>query len=332
MARYITENIPCKQKGVIVKMVFFSSDYKHKWLFTSEGKRTVVNTVMEQLALGWLHDNKPLDDKFFDDYIRISEQRMKVVLESNGKGAGAADRARRRMTELFGALRAVVVADILKGQLRVQCLNTERQVATYDPLTQTVSIENDHWNVAADLPIPKKPEIPGGTTGGTSGGTMGGTNGGGGQESEKPGDKKGGFLRFVFGGKQKDGGGKQKGGSLVIVFGNKGMTVERETSGLSSRNPIVRWWKKYRFGVIAFVFFFVLSASIVYGLLRLQKSIEALPNAPRTEQPAAPADSISPADSLQARHGAPGFLGSLDNLDSLDHLDHLDNLENLSPA
>ena len=283
MSRFAIENIPVDKPGIIIKLVFFGYDYQPKWMNTSTGKPQIASAVMSQLVTQRLERGIALDDSFFNDYIATAEQLMLDKLISIGKGDGASERVHKTMSDIYDALRAIVVADNFTGRRRVQCLNKDAVVVNYDRHTQIVHLGDLEWNVAKDLP-----EKTIGQEG--SSGNSGNTG--------QTGQRSGTIRRFGETGGQR--GSKPVGntdqcqrGGTVRIFGG-GI----ETGGLSSKKPILRWWRKHRFAVYSFVFFFVLSSVIVYGLLRLQKSIESLPDQPRQPRPALATDSLATIDSL----------------------------------
>lgn len=270
MSRFAIENIPVDKPGIIIKLVFFGYDYQSKWMNTSTGKPQIASAVMSQLVTQRLERGIALDDSFFNDYIATAEKRMLDKLISVGMVEGASERVHKTMSAIFDALRAIVVADNLSGRLRVQCLNKDAAVTSYDRHTQIVYLGDLEWNVAKDLP---EKTIGQGGSSGNSGNTR--------QTGQR-----GGTVR-TFGETDGQRGGKPHGdtgqdqrGGTVRTFGG-GI----ETGGLSPRNPVVRWWRKHSFAVLSMLFFAVLAFAIVYGLLRLQKRIETLPTKPLKPRP-----------------------------------------------
>lgn len=324
MSRYAIDTIQSRKPGVIIKAVFFGYNYKPTWMTTSKGGPTVPNRILDRVVVEHLEADGTLDESIFNEYVTRAEQRMIEKLIQNGKADNANERAHQRMTEIYGALRTIIVADKLTGELRVQCLNKDKSIATYNRITQVVDLEGLRWDVAAEFvsKAANEPTTDNGqqqSTGDKSETTT--TIIGQGQTTA---DDSGtttvvsGEKKNTDGQTQNTGGNKQRtiSGGTMRVFGDSGhsrsddgkgaqttrrgtvRTLDnRETSALQPKNPLVRWWTKYRFAVLSFVFFFVLSSAIVFGLLKLQKSIEGLPD--KTDQPQPTLQQPSPTDSLQ---------------------------------
>ena len=324
MSRYAIDTIQSRKPGVIIKVVFFGYNYKPTWMTTSKGGPTVPNRILDRVVVEHLESEGTLDESLFNEYVTRAEQRMIEKLIQNGKADNANERAHQRMTEIYGALRAIIVADKLTSELRVQCLNKDKSIATYNRITQVVDLEGLSWDVAAEF-VSKAANEPttdngqqqstgdksettttiigqGQTTADDSGTTMvvsGEKKNTDGQTQNTGGNKQrtiSGGTKRVFGdsGHSRSDDGK---GAQTTRRGTVRTLDNRETSALQPKNPLVRWWTKYRFAVLSFVFFFVLSSAIVFGLLKLQKSIEGLPD--KTDQPQPTLQQPSPTDSLQ---------------------------------
>ena len=327
MSRYAIDTIQSRKPGVIIKAVFFGYNYKPTWMTTSKGGPTVPNRILDRVVVEHLESEGTLDESLFNEYVTRAEQRMIEKLIQNGKADNANERAHQRMTEIYGALRAIIVADKLTSELRVQCLNKDKSIATYNRITQVVDLEGLSWDVAAEFASKTANEPPtdngqqqsagdnsettttiigqGQTTADDSGTTTvvgGEKKSANGQTQNTIGNKQrttSGGTKRVFGGsghlRSDDGKGVQTTRrGTVRTLGTS--SSDRETSALQPKNPLVRWWTKYRFAVLSFVFFFVLSSAIVFGLLKLQKSIEGLPD--KTDQPQPTLQQPSPTDSL----------------------------------
>lgn len=310
MSRYAIDTIQSSDPAVIIKVVFFSYEYQSKWMTTAKGGYTLPNTTLQIIVKEQLKDKGTLDESLFAEFVSRSEQRIVEYLIKKGKSDGAKARAHQLMADIYNALRAIIVADKLTGSLRVQCLNKDNPIATYDAKQQTVNLEGLSWNAAAAFPstTPPTPDGPGTTT------TSGKKTHGGEQTTTSGKDKpvKPGGTKRTLGqtGTTRSGSGDQgqkSGGGTARTLGS---TTDRETGALSPKSPFVRWWHKHRFAVYSFLFFFVLSSTIVYGLLRLQKSIESLPDQPRQPRPVLTTDSLASRDSLAA---APAPASSVDS-------------------
>ncbi len=323
MSRYAIDTIQSRKPGVIIKAVFFGYNYKPTWMTTSKGGPTVPNRILDRVVVEHLEADGTLDESIFNEYVTRAEQRMIEKLIQNGKADNANERAHQRMTEIYGALRAIIVADKLTSELRVQCLNKDKSIATYNPITQVVDLEGLSWDVAAEFAskTANEPTTDNGQQQSAGDNSETTTIIGQGQiTADDSGTTTvvGGEKKNTDGQTQNTGGNKQRtiSGGTKRVFGDSGhsrsddgkgaqttrrgtvRTLDnRETSALQPKNPLVRWWTKYRFAVLSFVFFFVLSSAIVFGLLKLQKSIEGLPD--KTDQPQPTLQQPSPTDSLQ---------------------------------
>ncbi|MBR4239823.1 MAG: hypothetical protein IKQ03_10505 [Prevotella sp.] len=305
MPRYAIDTIQSSTPTVIIKVVFFGYEYQSKWMTTDDGRHTVPNTTLKKVVVEQLKAKGTLDESLFAEYVSRGEQRLVERFIKKEKPDGASQRAHQLMSDIYNALRAIIVADKLTGSLRVQCLNKGNVIATYDAEQQTVNLEGLSWNAAAAFPSTTPPTTPPPTSdeSGTTT-TSGKTTPGGGQTTTSGKDKPstpGGTKRTLGQtGATRSGsnGQRQKsGGGTARTFGS---TTDRETGALAPKNPFVRWWNKHRFAVYSFLFFFVLSSAIVYGLLRLQKSIESLPDQPRQPRPTLITDSVASRDSLAA--------------------------------
>ena len=323
MSRYAIDTIQSRKPGVIIKAVFFGYNYKPTWMTTSKGGPTVPNRILDRVVVEHLEFEGTLDESIFNEYVTRAERRMIEKLIQNGKADNANERAHQRMTEIYGALRAIIVADKLTGELRVQCLNKDKSIAAYNPITQVVDLEGLSWDVAAEFAskAANGPTTDNGQQQSAGDNSETTTIIGQGQiTADDSGTTTivGGEKKNTDGQTQNTGGNKQRtiSGGTKRVFGDSGhsrsddgkgaqttrrgtvRTLDnRETSALQPKNPLVRWWTKYRFAVLSFVFFFVLSSAIVFGLLKLQKSIEGLPD--KTDQPQPTLQQPSPTDSLQ---------------------------------
>lgn len=323
MSRYAIDTIQSRKPGVIIKVVFFGYNYKPTWMTTSKGGPTVPNRILDRVVVEHLESEGTLDESLFNEYVTRAEQRMIEKLIQNGKADNANERAHQRMTEIYGALRAIIVVDKLTSELRVQCLNKDKSIATYNRITQVVDLEGLSWDVAAEFASKTSNEPPtdngqqqsagdnsettttiigqGQTTADDSGTTTvvgGEKKSANGQTQNTIGNKQrttSGGTKRVFGdsGHSRSDDGK---GAQATRRGTVRTLDNRETSALQPKNPLVRWWTKYRFAVLSFVFFFVLSSAIVFGLLKLQKSIEGLPD--KTDQPQPTLQQPSQTDSL----------------------------------
>ena len=326
MSRYAIDTIQSRKLGVIIKAVFFGYNYKPTWMTAPKGGPTVPNRILDRVVVEHLETEGTLDDSIFNEYVTRAEQRMIEKLIQNGKSENANERAHQRMTDIYGALRAIIVADKLTGTLRVQCLNKDKSIATYNPITQIVDLEGLSWDVAAEF----APKAVNGSTMSTDNGQRSDSEtttpilGQGQTTADVAGTTTvvSGQQINTDGQTQNTGASRQytTSGGTKRVFGDSGRSrfddgktvqtarrgtvrtlgtssSDRETSALQSKRPLVRWWIKYRFAVLSFVFFFVLSSAIVYGLLKLQKSIEGLPD--KTDQPQPTLQQPSPTDSLQ---------------------------------
>ena len=161
MPLYAIDTIQSQEPGVIIKAVFFGYNYKPTWMTTSKGGPTVPNRILDRVVVEHLESEGTLDESIFNEYVTRAEQRMIEKLIQNGKADNANERAHQRMTEIYGALRAIIVADKLTGELRVQCLNKDKTIATYDPRNQVVDLEGHSWNVADDfIPVGDPPPPP----------------------------------------------------------------------------------------------------------------------------------------------------------------------------
>lgn len=314
MSRYAIDTIQSRKPGVIIKVVFFGYNYKSTWMTAPKGGPTVPNRILDRVVVEHLEAEGTLDESIFNEYVNRSKQRLIEKFIEKGKADGASERAQERMADIYDALRAIIVADNLTGALRVQCLNKDKPIATYDPQKQVVDLEGLSWNVAADFASTGNngPTTPtnnagqqqtttsgSGTTTVVSGQTQ--TNSGQTQTagSAKTRTTSSGTKR-VFGGSSRPHSDESK--KLQTGTGGTARTLgqsasNRETGALLPKSPLARWWRKYRFAVLSFVFFFVLSSAIVFGLLKLQKSIESLPD--KTDRPQPTLQQTSPADSVQ---------------------------------
>ena len=330
MSRYAIDTIQSRKPSVIIKVVFFGYNYKPTWMTTSKGGPTVPNRILDRVVVEQLEAEGTLDESIFNEYVTRAEQRMIEKLIQNGKADNAYERAHLQMTDIYNALRAIIVADKLTGTLRVQCLNKDKSIVTYNPVTQIVDLEGLSWNVAAEF-VTKAANGP--TTDDGQQHSAGGNSettttiiGQGHTTADDSGTTTvvDGQQKSTDGQTQNTGGNKQRitSGGTKRVFGDSGHsrsddgkteqttrrgTVRtlgtsssgREMSALQPKSPRVRWWTKYRFAVLSFVFFFLLSSAIVFGLLKLQKSIEGLPD--KTDQAQPTLQQPTPADSLKQR-------------------------------
>ena len=270
MPRYAIDTIQCTDSAVIIKVVFFDYDYKSNWMNSKKGGLTVPSTMLRNVVVEQLKEKGTLDYSLFAKYIARSEQGIVEHLIEKGNGDGASQRAQKRMAKIFDALRAIIVADELIGSLRVQCLNKDNPIATYDAEKKVVKLDGLTWDVAqAFASAPPKPPTPPTPP----------------VIKEAPVEPQ----------KPKNPEKPPTMGGTVRTFGT---TTDRGTGVLTPKSPFVRWWQKHRFAVYSFVFFFVLSSAIVYGLLRLQKSIESLPDQPRQPRSTLATDTLTTTDSL----------------------------------
>lgn len=308
MPRYAIDTIQSSDPAVIIKVVFFGYEYQSKWMTTDDGRHTVPNTTLKKVVVEQLKAKGTLDESLFAEYVSRGEQRLVEQFIKKGKPDGAKARAHQLMSDIYNALRAIIVADKLTGSLRVQCLNKDNVIATYDAEQQTVNLEGLSWNAADAFPstTPPKPPTPPtppptsddpGTTTTSGKKTPGGeqTTSSGKDKPVKPGGTKRTLGQTGATRSGSNGQGQKSGGGTARTFGS---TTDRETGALSPKSPLVRWWHKHRFAIYSFLFFFVLSSAIVYGLLRLQKSIESLPDQPRQPRPTLTTDSLASRDSL----------------------------------